>query len=201
MINLQLFAWYPLNPKNRQMQTDAKGVVVIMPYVKSFSIAAASAVALSGFGVHASIPITASAQSIIAAITNPAAARNITATGSQAGALEVITITGTNMNGDVITETLTLNGTAVVQGNKAFKTVTSIGIPVQTQASDAVTIGWGNKLGLPFKMSRNLILFTFLGGVKEAIAPTLTISATVLESNTLTLNSVLNGTQVEMYSL
>lgn len=58
-----------------------------------------------------------------------------------------ITFTGTDVYGNTLTETITLNGTTAVAGNKAFKTITA--------ATNAATIsngafaGPGSKLGLP----------------------------------------------------
>jgi hypothetical protein len=75
--------------------------------------------------------------------------RNLTATGS-AGSNHVCTITGRDYLGQRMQESLTLSGTTVIMGNKAFKYVDSMAIAAGA-ASDTVDIGWGDRLGLPYK--------------------------------------------------
>jgi hypothetical protein len=62
-----------------------------------------------------------------------------------------------------------------------------------------ISIGWGDKLGLPLKLSHNTVLFAFLNNTLEGTAPTVTVSSSVLSSNTIDLNSALNGTKVDVY--
>jgi len=64
---------------------------------------------------------------------------------------------------------------------------------------DKISVGWGNKLGLPYLLERNSLLYkqTFLNNVVEGTEPTVATSASDIESNTITLNSALNGTQVD----
>lgn len=135
----------------------------------------------------------------------PGIPRNITATaGGTAGdiaAIQVV-ITGTNVNDEVITETLaafTVNTPGTVAGTKAFKTITSVTIPAHDGLGATTAIGWGEILSLPYKLPYNTVLATYLNGVKEGTAPTVTTSVTVLESNTIDLNSALNGTVVDVY--
>lgn len=68
-------------------------------------------------------------------------------------------------------------------------------------AYDTVSVGWGNKLGLPFPALHNTVLLAFLNGVAESTPPTVTVSGTEIESNTVKLNSALNGTAVAVYYL
>lgn len=152
--------------------------------------------------VHAAVTDTGSPQTITTAITNPVVPRNITATaGGTAADVKAIqvTINGTDMNDAVITEDLpafTVNTTGTVVGSKAFKTVTSIVIPAHDGTGATTAIGTGAKLGLPDKLSRNTVMAAYLNGVREATAPTVTVSSTVLSSNTATLNSALDGSAV-----
>lgn len=66
---------------------------------------------------------------------------------------------------------------------------------------DKIKVGWNDKLGLPFKLAHNTVLYkqTFLNNAVEGTEPTVAFSATALESNTIDLNSALNGTIVDTY--
>lgn len=172
---------------------------------KKYSVAATSATVASTTGIHAAVTSTAETIEVTTAITNPSVARNITATaGGTAGdikAIQVI-IEGTNINDEVITETLpafTVNTAGSVVGNKAFKTVTKITIPAHDGTGATTAIGFGEKLGLPDRLTNNTVSQTFLGGVLESTAATVTTSATAVESNTIDLNSTLNSSLVEVY--
>jgi hypothetical protein len=146
---------------------------------------------------------------IITGITNPAAPRNITATaGGTGGDIKAVqvTVTGTNFLDEIITEVLpifTVNTPGSVTGAKAFKTVTGISIPAHDGLGATTAIGWGDILGLPYLLAHNTVLYkqTFLNDVVEATEPTVTVSATDIEGNTIDLNSALNGTAVDTYLL
>ena len=71
---------------------------------------------------------------------------------------------------------------------------TTAGVPY-----DIVSIGWVDVLGLPYLLAHNTVQAAYLDNVKEANAPTVTISATAIESNTITLNSALAGKVVDIY--
>lgn len=66
-------------------------------------------------------------------------------------------------------------------------------------APDAVSIGWNDVLGLPYLLAHNTVLAAALNNVREANAPTVTVSATALESNTCKLHSSLAGQAVDIY--
>ena len=139
---------------------------------------------------------------VTATITNPAVPRNITATagGTSADVAAISPIIyGTNKAGASISETLpafTVNTTGTVTGNKAFATITYIDLPVHDGTAATTSFGTGAKLGLPKKFSRNQVIAAFLANVKEGTAPTVAVSASDLESNTITLNSALNASAV-----
>lgn len=154
--------------------------------------------------VHAAVTDTGAQQVVTTGITNPDTARNVTATAggtaAAVGAIQVI-VAGTNAAGEAITETLpafTLSTPGTVTGNKAFKTVTSITIPAHTGTGATTAVGTGAKLGLPRKLQRNLVAAAFLNNAREGTAPTVATSASALESNTVTLNSTLDGTAVHI---
>jgi hypothetical protein len=137
-----------------------------------------------------------------ATITNPAVPRNITATsaGTAADINDVQAIVyGTNRAGQSISETLPIftenSGTTVV-GDKAFATITYIDLPIHDGTGATTAFGTGAKIGLPYKLSRDTLVNAYLNGVREATRPTVAVSASALESNTVTLSSALAATPV-----
>lgn len=127
----------------------------------------------------------------------PDVARNVTVKGNDANVSGDVVVEGLNAEGVAITETIALNAANVVAGNKAFAEITSITLPpYDTANTERVRVGLGAKLGLPVRLSRNTVIAAFLANVREANAPTVAVSAAALESNTVTLNSALNGTAV-----
>lgn len=96
-------------------------------------------------------------------------ARNVTVTATDVSTADTkgtVLVTGTNINGDTITETLTPLGGSTVAGLKAFKTVTSIvGAGwVIAAGNDTIVFGFGNLVGLPFKLNAAAdVMFAVLG--------------------------------------
>ena len=88
------------------------------------------------------------------------------------------------------------DGTSTGVTTAASSANTTAGVPY-----DKVSVGWNNKLGLPYKLAHNTVTpgMTFLNNTKESTEPTVTVSATALESNGVTLNSALDGTQIDLY--
>jgi len=158
--------------------------------------------------VHAAVTSTASQQVVTTGITNPTTPRNVTATaGGTAADIKAIQVivTGTNAYGDTISETLpafTVDTAGSVQGAKAFATVTSITLPAHDGTGATTSVGLGGhgatvgRLGLPVKLDRDTIVNAYLNGVRESTRPTVAFSATAVESNTVQLNSALNGSAV-----
>ena len=187
--------------------TGSSAILATQAHVVRFNWSATEAAVASTTGVHAAVTDNGSSQDISTSITNPPCARNITATaGGTAGDVKAIQVVvyGTDASGAVITETLpafTVNTTGTVTGSKAFATVTRIVIPAHDGTGATTAIGFGDKLGLPLKMSANTIILTTLDGTPEGTAPTVAVSSSVLASNTIDLNSALNGTAVKAYAL
>lgn len=75
--------------------------------------------------------------------------RNLTIVASTT-CVRVVTLTGYDYMGQKMQETLTCNGTTTVQGNKAFAVLTQFDIDGAQSDTATVSVGWGNKLGLPF---------------------------------------------------
>lgn len=195
---------YSTNVANRQ-QTDSPGVIVGRGAVAHLQVAAASATVASTTGIKTAVTDTGAQQVITTGITQPSVPRNITATAGGTAtdikAIQVI-IAGTNYAGAAITETLpafTVDTAGTVTGSKAFKTITSITIPAHDGTGATTAIGFGEKLGLPDKLPHNTVLAAYLGDTKEGTAPTVAVSATAVESNTVDLNSALNSSVVDIY--
>lgn len=193
--------YYPYNPTiGQKIQTNVKGVNVDQAFLAHFQVGASDAVVASNVSILVATALSATTQSVIANINKPAVPRNIKTVGNAVGIAGNVVVKGTNFNGDVISETIALNGVTAVEGSKAFKTVIEIDLPIQTHAgTDTVSVGFGEKLGVPYKLPHNTILSTYLDNVKEATAPTITTDAVAIENNTIDLNSVLNGHVVDIY--
>lgn len=160
--------------------------------------------------VHAAVTDDGTEQTITTGITDPDAVRNITATAggtaTDIGAIQV-TINGTDFHGDTISETLpafTVDTAGSVAGTKAFKTVTSIVIPAHDGTGATTEIGVGGHdstdalLGLPLKLDRDTLVAAHLDGVRESTRPTVAVSSSAVESNTVKLSSALDGTEVRV---
>lgn len=201
-------SFYPYNPNlGQEQQTDVPGVTVDRASLAHFQVSAAAATVASTTGIHAAHTDTGAQVVLTTGITQPSVPRNITATAggvdADVKAIQVI-VAGTNYADEAITETLpafTVNTLGSVAGSKAFKTVTSITIPAHDGNGATTAIGFGEKLGLPDKLAHNTVLAAFLDNTKEGTAPTVTVSASALESNTVDLNSALDSKVVDLYYL
>ena len=160
-----------------------------------FSKSLGSPDALSADGCHAALSLSGSAQTITTGIANPDVPRNVTLVSSGTQADDVV-ITGTDENGVAVTDTLTINNTATIQGVKAFSTITQIVYPIDDGSSVNITVGYGDVLGLGLLLSRDSVVAAYLNGVKEGTAPAVTFSSSVVASNTVDLDSATDGNAV-----
>jgi hypothetical protein len=132
-------------------------------------------------------------------------ARNVTVTQTAVDAEDTngtIVVVGKDLAGNTITETLTPNAGETVAGTKAFAEITSITGAgwVTGGGADKITVGFGALIGLPDKLTDTAqVLAASLNNAKEANAPTVTVSPTALELNTVDLSSALNGKPVKVY--
>ena len=132
-------------------------------------------------------------------------AMNVTVTVTQdieddtEGTLDIV---GTDIDDQVLTETLTPLIGSTVQGTRAFKTVTSAtGVGwVTGGTADDITVGFGDLIGLPDYCVNNTVLFAVFNAVREAAAA-VTFSTTVLALNTVDLTSATDGSAVSIYYL
>lgn len=206
---------YPYNPfKGQKIQTNVKGISTDIGYVANLAWTALEAAAADTDGIFDGIAAedgTAepAGETVTATpaddefIAQPPCARNVTVTVAATTAGDVkaaaIVVTGTNLAGETITEnfTPTADTPATLVGAKAFKTITSVAVPAQDGASVTVDVGFGQLIGLPYKLAKKRVLVTLNDGVVDT-APTLTISESALESNTVDFNGSLDGSVMDM---
>lgn len=197
---------YPFNTNwgTRQAQTDVDGELNTLHAIVCADLGSPVVDDVDYFVTSANMKVGAYTLAKTAPDTG---ARNVTVTQTAVGAEDTngtIVVVGTDLAGDAISETLTPNAGVTVAGAKAFATITSItGVGwVIGEGNDTITVGFGALLGLPDKLSDTAqVLAASLNNVKEATAPTVTVSSTVLASNTVDLNSALNGSAVKAYYL
>ena len=125
-------------------------------------------------------------------LAQPDVPRNliVTPSGSATGSLK---FTGTDIGDDAITENLTFTTTGVVAGAKAFKTVTRIDGTFSQGTARTLKIGTGNLLGMNIRLATNTVFIAALNSVREATAPAVTVSSTVLSLNTIDTDSAPGG--------
>lgn len=199
--------FYPFNPNLDQVMQSHAGetVTVDQAFLAHFSVSAANATLASTTGIHAAVTDTGVQQTVTTGFTQPSVPRNVTATaGGTAGDIKAIqvTVNGTDYADAVIQEVLpafTVDTAGTVTGSKAFKTITSVVIPAHDGTGATTAIGFGEKLGLPFRLAHNTVLAAYLDNAKEGTAPTVATDATNISGNTMDLNSALNGTKVDAY--
>jgi hypothetical protein len=190
---------YPYNQKLGQViQSDVPGLNADRAFLAHVSLG--SPAAASNTAGHAAITLADGATTEVTdGITNPDVPRAIRIKGNAEGIAGNVVIEGTNELDEAITETIVAADAGVVDGTKAFKTVSKITVPARTTADDTISVGYNDVLGLPYKLATNTILAAALNHVREATAPTVAVSATAIESNTIDLNSASNGNPVEAW--
>lgn len=149
------------------------------------------------------------AASITSFSAQPDVPRNIVITpgGTTADvAACTVVVAGTDFFGQSISEDFAFlaNASTATTGSKAFKTVSSVTFPANcedTPFGASWSVGTGSKLGLKRCMDdAGHFLHASLAGVKEATAPTVAVgSTTAVSGNTATLNSALNGSDVDLF--
>lgn len=122
----------------------------------------------------------------------PDVPRNIVASmnTSTSGSLK---LTGTDINDAAITENLTWSAESGAKAStKAFKTVTRVDGTCTTNTAQ-FTMGTGDLLGMRTTLATNTVIFCALDGTREATAPSVTVSSTVLSLNTIDTSSAPAG--------
>ena len=133
----------------------------------------------------------------------PDVGRCITLTGN-ATSVSVITVSGLDMEGKALSVSYTLNGTNAVVGTKAFGVGSALTFTLVTpHTGDTFIAGVATALGLPFRLSDRSQLpkgCCTLGGTIEGTEPTVTIDASNIENNTISLATALDGSKVVVVS-
>ena len=183
---------------DRGQKIKAAGGAVDMGFIAHVELSTAETVAADADGVI-TIEMGAAKKTVKTGFEDMPAARNLTVVGTAAGITGTLKVTGTNMAGEAITESFTLNGTTAPTGSKAFASVTEVECPARHAADDAVNIGWGVKFGIPYKLGLNTVLAAYVNGSKEGTAPTVAVSTSALESNTISMNTAPSGKATHYY--
>ena len=206
---------YPYNfNRGQTIQTSVPGIVADIGYIANLAWTAAQTAAADTDGVFDGIaaadltaePAGTTVTKTVADaefVAQPPCARNLTVTvaATTPGDIKAaaIVVTGKNLAGETITEsfTPTADTPATLTGTKAFASVTSVAVPAQDGASVTVDVGFGQLIGLPYKLAKKRVILTLNDGVVDT-APTLTISASALEGNTVDFNGSLDGSVMDM---
>lgn len=145
--------------------------------------------------------LTASSSSVattITGISSPDYARKISVTpGGTTADVKAgsYVLTGTDIRDQVITDTLTFadNDTVKQVSVKAFKTVTSLLVPIQDGNGATFSVGVEDAMGLDRCMSDAAVIDAYIDGVRETTAATVTFHATDISKNTVDPNTALNA--------
>jgi len=106
-----------------------------------------------------------------------------------------VTLYGTNIKHEAISDTIALSDDAAVPGVKAFRTVTSVDLPLRTTAADTVSLGTVKSVGLPWYVkSADYCLVKLLDG--SADAGTCTYDDNEIEKNVYAVAGTPNGTKL-----
>lgn len=196
---------YPYNHKFGQtIQTDAEGVSVDRAFLAHINIPAALAADSDGMKDGAATSTTA-VTTISTFLRQPDWPRNIVVVVAATTAADIaagnIVVTGLNFADEVITEThaVTADTAGTFTGTKAFKTVTSVAVPIQDGESVTVDVGWGVIFGLPYKLYADELVFLKLFN-KAVDAATVVADATDIEKNTVDMAGTPDGAKdIDLY--
>lgn len=168
-------------------------------YTHTFKKAAAA----SATAIHAAITLGTTTKTVIDGITNPDVPRTLSITMATAAGIGdgSVIITGTNVEGATITETFDIvDGTeGIVNGTKAFKTVSSI-VASPMKGTCTVTVGTLGVLGLNHRLfpSNTTIREVIDNGTTRSLvatAPTITdADEKHIEKNLVTPVTTVDGT-------
>ncbi len=159
------------------------------------------AVAKSDAGLVAAVQDTGEALSVRFAPIALPCARNIRAVaGGTSTDIKAIQATVYGLrNGVEVSEVLpafTVNVAGGVEGAKTMDFMTGYDLPPHDGTGATTSFGWGDKLGIDHLLYSNSVLKAYHNKTPEGAAPTVTTSANALESNGLTLDTALDGSEV-----
>ena len=112
-----------------------------------------------------------------------------------------IKFTGLDISGAVITENLTFTASSTAQTTaRALKNVTRIDATT-SGTTRTVDIGTADKLALNKKFAVNPVVYCSVNGAREATAPAVTVSSTVLAQNTIDTTTAPGGHVTKVWVL
>jgi len=123
--------------------------------------------AKSATAVHASLLATA-ANLFPGPLTNPVTPRNLSAVAAATYDGGSLTVVGTDQFDKAQTEVIAAVANTTVYGTKIWKTVTSVTKATIGVAAAGVSVGTGDKIGVPWNVA-NTAGMMFVGGVLEAV--------------------------------
>lgn len=182
--------------KGQRITTDGSDTAD-RAFLAHVAYSAEEAAAADADGI-ATLELEAEAQEITEDLEALPGLRNLTVVADSADVSGTVKITGLNAAGEEIEESFTVAGTTAQTGTKIFKSVTKVELPAGTEG-DSILIGWGSKLGIPYKLAHDTILAAYVNNTRETDPYSLTCSAEALESNGVTLDTVPAGTPVDIY--
>jgi len=147
--------------------------------------------AASAVQVLASTVLTAAEQEVDTGLALPTREfRALSVTGNQASVAGIVSIAGRDWAGRAFVENITLSGVATVLGDRPFKDIDKVTLPVLVGAGDAVSVGMCDKIGLkrPIEATED-----YLGLLRKAQAAT-EFSAEAGYTVNATYGTVLPGT-------
>jgi hypothetical protein len=157
---------------------------------------AEQAVAADTDGLLDGDALTTSAKTFTDFLNDMPYARNITAVCSDTQTGDLV-VNGTNIDDEVISETIALDSATPVAGAVAFKTATSIVTPAKA-GSETIDVGWGELIGLPVKLSAKPLVFALDDGAIMT-APVVTADEDELEKNVINLDGSLDGSVYDVF--
>ena len=198
--------FYPFNPTlGQKIQSNVGGATQDASYIAHLQWTALEAIVAAAASLKAATAVSADSTATLIPTAQPSCAKNVSLTvGGTAGSIKAVQgkVYGIDLNDVEITEDLpafTVDTAGTVTGSKAFKAVTKVEIPAMDGAGVTVSIGHGEKLGLPYLLPCSTILFGSKAAVREITDPTVAYSATVLSSNTIDFDSALDGSVMHAY--
>lgn len=157
-----------------------------------------TAAGMTGSPKTISVPVLLNdnASAIALAIRTALAADSaVTALFAVSGATDKIILTALIPAANDATLNISIaNGTSAGVTTAATSADTTAGV-----VYDKVSIGWSDVLGLPYKLTHNTVLATYVDNALETTAATVTVSATAIESNTIDPNTALSGKVIDVY--
>lgn len=175
--------------------TDVSGLLLpkLSP-VLALDLSATEAADLDADGILDGTAASTTAATVVTEfVGQPPQARGLTFLPSAAAKAGNIVVVGTNIDDEVITDTVATSTNQAVASALAFKTVTSITFPID-ETPVSWDVGWDERLGLPFMLAEKPFYLEMFNNVIEiGTAGTLSYDADEIEKNMFDPNGDLNG--------